>query len=74
MRKHCIKNCEHNLVHHFARVLDDLWRYDQYIADAKKGGHKECVAMWKKISEADCQQAEMLRKAIIKAAKSGQLK
>ena len=74
MRKHCINNCEHNLVHHFARVLDDLWRYDQYVKDASKNGHKDCAALWKKISAMDAKQAEMLRRALENAVKAGKLK
>lgn len=74
MRKHCISNCEHNLIHHFARVLDDLWRYDQYIKDANKCKHKDCVAVWKKIAAIDAKQAKLLRNTIEKLAKSGKLK
>lgn len=74
MRKHCINDCEHNLVHHFARVLDDLWRYDQYVKDATKCRHKECAALWKRIAEMDARQAALLRVALEKVAKSGKLK
>ena len=74
MRKHCINDCEHNIVHHFARVLDDLWRYDQYVKDANKCGHRECAALWKKIADVDAKQAKMLRDSLEKLAKAGKLK
>lgn len=74
MRKHCINNCEHNMVHHFARVLDDLWRYDQYIKDARACKHKDCEALWLEISKMDAQQAKILRAALEKSAKAGKLR
>jgi len=74
MRKHCINDCEHNLVHHFARVLDNLWRYDQYIKDATKCKHAQCAALWKKISAMDAKQARLLRDALEAVAKAGKLK
>lgn len=74
MRKHCINNCEHNLVHHFARVLDNLWRYDQYIKDANACKHAECAELWAKVSAADAKIAKLLRDAVEKSAKAGKLK
>jgi hypothetical protein len=55
-------------------VLDDLWRYDQYVKDANKCGHKECAALWKKIADMDAKQAKMLRDAVERVAKAGKLK
>ena len=55
-----------------ARVLDDLWRYDQYIKDAKKGKHKECVKLWEQISKQDSKQVAQMRKLIAAKVKAGQ--
>ncbi len=74
MKKHCVSDCCHNLVHHMARVLDDLWRYDQYIKDAKKGKHKQCEKMWRDVAKADAKQLEMLRKMVVAKAKAGKFK
>lgn len=61
-------------MHHLARVLDDLWRYDQYIKDAKKDKHPECAKLWQEIAKTDAKQAEKLRVLVNKKAKAGMFK
>lgn len=73
MKKYCIPDCEHDIVHHLARVTDDLWRFEQYIKDAKKCGHHEFAVMWKKIADMNKKQLEMLQKALKKAINEGKL-
>jgi hypothetical protein len=74
MKKHCIPDCEHDIVHHLSRVTDDLWRFDQYIKDAKKCGHHEFASMWEKIAEMDAKQLAMLQKALKQAVNEGKMK
>ncbi|MEM4240031.1 MAG: hypothetical protein QXM31_00645 [Candidatus Woesearchaeota archaeon] len=73
MKKYCIPDCEHNIMHHLVRITDDLWRFDQYIKDAKKCGHHEFASMWKKIADMDKKQLELLKKALKKAVNEGKL-
>lgn len=71
MKEYCIPDCAHNVVHHLSRVLDDLWRYDQYLKDACGD---ECKSLWKKIADLDNQKKQLLADVIEKKAKEGALK
>jgi hypothetical protein len=46
-----IANHDHDMVHELSKKLDALWRYDQYIANAK--GDKALQSFWMKVKDQD---------------------
>lgn len=70
MRKYCISDCAHNVIHALSRVLDSLWRYDQYVKDACSN---DCRELWKKIAELDRRKKNLLVAALEKKAGKGRL-
>lgn len=62
-------NCDHNIIHTLALKLDALYRYDTFIRDAKKEGHKACSALFNKMRKKDCSDVEELRKILYKKCK-----
>ena len=54
-----IANHDHDMVHELSKKLDALWRYDQYIANAK--GDKALQAFWKKAKEQDLSDVKELK-------------
>ena len=41
-----ISNPNHDLIHDLSNRLDALWRYDQCIANAEKGGADDSKQLW----------------------------
>ena len=64
-----MKNHDHDLVHELSSRLDDLWRCDQYIANAD--GKPELQQFWRDIKQQDMQVAERLRKLIAEECQQG---
>lgn len=44
-----ISNHDHDMIHELSHRLDSLWRYDQYIANAK--GKKSLENYWEKLKK-----------------------
>lgn len=63
-------NCNHNLIHELSVKLDALWRYDQYIQDAKTNGCPDrCCELFQKIKEDVQKHIEMLKEEIARHVK-----
>lgn len=74
MQKYCLTNCNHNLLHFFAVRVDGLWKIDQYLKDAKKEKHKDCLKFWQKVAETDKRLVEELKKMLVTKCKKGTFK
>ena len=46
-----MKDHDHDLIHELSRRLDDIWRMDQYVANAE--GKPELQAFWKQLKSQD---------------------
>ena len=57
-----VEDHDHDLVHDLSRRLDALWRYDQYIANAKN--HESLQAFWKKMKEQEKQNIVELKQLL----------
>ena len=57
-----IANHDHDMVHELSKRLDALWRYDQYIANAK--GHETLRAFWHKAKEQEIQNVHALKRLV----------
>lgn len=62
-------NHDHDMIHDLSMRLDALWRYDQYIANAK--GNRSLVSFWKKMKEQETDNIKNLKKHIASHAKKG---
>jgi hypothetical protein len=71
MKKYCVSNCSHNVIHALSHVLDALWRYDAYVKDSCDN---DCRVLWKKLSELDRKKKELLVAVLEKKAKKGELR
>lgn len=57
-----LANHDHDMVHELSKKLDALWRYDQYIANAK--GDKALQKFWEKAKEEDMRDVKELKELI----------
>ena len=57
-----LANHDHDLVHELSRRLDALWRYDQYIANAKE--HDNAQQFWNDVKTQEQQNIDRLKKLI----------
>ncbi len=64
-----IANHDHDMIHDLSLRLDALWRYDQYIANAK--GNRSLIAFWKKMKDQESSNIKSLKKHIASHAKKG---
>lgn len=55
-------NFNHDIIQTLSVKLDSLWRYDEYLKNAK--GCEVCENMWKELKEADLKAAKKLRDEI----------
>ncbi len=62
-----IEDHDHDMVHELSRRLDALWRYDQYISNAKD--FPEIKAYWEKIKSQELQNIEELKNLMKKHIK-----
>jgi len=61
-----IENHDHDMIHDLS---DALWRYDQYIANAR--GNRSLIAFWKKIKDQESNNIQSLKRHIASHAKKG---
>ncbi len=66
-----MKNYIHDLVHQLSEKLDSLWRYDQYIRNAKKDKCKSCVKVWQYLKATDKDCVRVIEEEIAKIVKGG---
>ena len=64
-----IANHDHDMIHDLSLRLDALWRYDQYIANAR--GNRSLIAFWKKIKDQETSNIKSLKRHIASHAKKG---
>ena len=64
-------DCTHNILHLYTQRMDTVWRYEQYMKDAKKEGHEACAAFLEELYTHDIAALEKLRKAVVEKAKKG---
>ncbi|MBI2096847.1 MAG: hypothetical protein HYT40_01685 [Candidatus Sungbacteria bacterium] len=62
-----LKNHNHDLVKQLSEDSSSLYRYDEYIKNAKGCDH--CVNLWKKLRELDEERVKMLAEEITRHAK-----
>ncbi len=62
-------DCTYNCTKQLAQKLDLLWRLDDYIKEAKKMKHSECVKIFERIKKDTKKHAELLRDVLTKKAK-----
>ena len=53
---------DHDLIHELSRRLDSVWRYDQYIANAK--GLHDLQKFWDDVKAQDQEHIKQLKKLI----------
>ena len=53
---------DHDLVHELSRRLDAIWRYDQYIANAKE--RPEMQQFWQDMKSQDQENVNRLKKLL----------
>ncbi len=57
-----VRDHDHDMVHDLSRRLDALWRYDQYIANAK--GYEPVQAFWRRVKEQEKENILALKKLL----------
>lgn len=65
-----IANHDHDLIHDLNVRLDAVWRYDQYIANAKEAGKTDVQRFWKSVKKQDQENIDNLRQLIKDEVKS----
>lgn len=60
---------DHDLVHELSKSLDSIWRYDQFIANAK--GKSEIQEFWREQKEQRINAVARLKELIAKEVKDG---
>jgi hypothetical protein len=62
-------NHDHDLVHELSKMLDAVWRYDQYIANAE--GHPEVQELWRDLKRQSHADVQRLKKLIAEEIQRG---
>lgn len=60
---------DHDLVHELSKRLDAIWRYDQYIANAK--GHAHLQECWQNFKTQEQKNVQTLKSLIGEEVKKG---
>ena len=60
-------NHDHDMIHDLSKRLDTLWRYDQYIVNAKDD--EELTAFWESVKRQDEDNVRRLKEIIKKHVK-----
>ena len=64
-----VKDHDHDMIHDLSRRLDALWRYDQYIANAKD--YESVQVFWRKVKEQEKENIVELKKLLSEHIKLG---
>ena len=62
-------NHDHDMVQELSKVLDSIWRYDQYIANAE--ADEDLKSLWQDCKEKDMKIVERLKEKIADHVKNG---
>ena len=62
-----VSNHLHDLIHDLSNRLDAIWRYDQYMANAKAGGNKEEGKLWGDLKKSEMKIVERLKSLLHKS-------
>ena len=57
-----VANHDHDMIHDLSKRLDALWRYDQYIANAKND--QELSAFWNDVKRQDEENVRRLKELV----------
>jgi hypothetical protein len=60
---------DHDLVHELSKRLDALWRYDQYVTNAK--GHTSLESLWHDLRGQEKKNIASIKKAISEEVRKG---
>lgn len=60
---------DHDLVHELSKRLDAIWRYDQYLTNAK--GHPHIEDFWRKVKGQEQGNVEQLKNLIGEEVQKG---
>ncbi len=63
------KDHDHDLIQDLSRRLDELWRYDQYIANAD--GKPALQELWRRLKRQDQETVQEMKKLIAQEIKQG---
>ena len=66
-----ISNPNHDLIHDLSNRLDALWRYDQCIANAEKGGADDSKQLWQDLKAQETKNVARLKELTGKRVKDG---
>ncbi len=66
-----LPNHVHDLVHDLSTRLDALWRYDQCIANAEKGGADDAKQFWQDLKTQEMKNVDRLKELIRQRVKDG---
>ena len=66
-----LPNHAHDLIHDLSTRLDALWRYDQYIANAEKGGAQDSKQFWQDLKAQEVKNVDRLKELIRKRVQEG---
>jgi hypothetical protein len=58
-----VSDCTHDLVQILAQRASDLWRYDQYIANAD--GHSQVRDFWLRLKQQDRENVDRLKRLLV---------
>lgn len=67
-----MKDFNHDLIQQLSEDLDSLWRYKDYIKNAKGCGH--CALLWKKMEKLDAERVKLLQTELARHVKLGMFK
>ena len=56
-----VENNVHDLIHDLGSRIDAVWRYDQYIANAKEGGNSEEGKLWAELKDSEINTVNKLK-------------
>jgi len=62
------KDHDHDLVHELSRRLDGVWRYDQYIANAK--GLTDLETFWRSVKAQEQENIQQIKKLLAQHVQS----
>lgn len=66
-----MRNFNHDLVQQLSEHLDGLWRFDEYLNNAKADGCERCTALWGRLRERLTADVKDLRDEIENHVKGG---
>jgi len=70
----CEDDCNYHVIKQLSKKLKLLWHINNYIDNAKKCGHDECVKVFEKIRKDEQKHAAMLKKLLVIKVEEGKIK